>query len=310
MKRLMCGFTLLVLLTSSAQADDSLARALVYLEAEIPRWSREHHCFSCHNNGDAARAVYAAVTAGREVPAAPLADTERWLKAPEGWDKNGGDGPFSDKRLARVQFTAALASAVKAGRVAERATLLRAATRLAEDQGNDGSWPVEEGETVGSPATYGRALLTWSALESLEQAEPRQFQNRIARGRDWLRQLDARTTPDAAAVVLALGNSPPPPESALSTLEQSQSIEGGWGPYRSSPPEAFDTAIALLALERVPGRLGVAERLARGRAFLESLQRDDGSWPETTRPTGAESYAQRLSTTGWATLALLKTAKP
>ncbi len=49
--------------------------------------------------------------------------------------------------------------------------------------------------------------------------------------------------------------------------------------------------------------------IKRGRAYLESIQPDDGSWVETTRPSGNESYAQRLSTTGWATLALL-TVKP
>jgi hypothetical protein len=48
-------------------------------------------------------------------------------------------------------------------------------------------------------------------------------------------------------------------------------------------------------------------QIGRGRAFLIATQNLDGSWPETTRPAGAESYAQRLSTTGWATLALLAT---
>ena len=38
-----------------------------------------------------------------------------------------------------------------------------------------------------------------------------------------------------------------------------------------------------------------------------SFQLDDGSWVETTRPSGAQSYAQRIATTAWATLALLAT---
>ncbi|MEX0713581.1 MAG: hypothetical protein WD278_14585 [Pirellulales bacterium] len=37
-------------------------------------------------------------------------------------------------------------------------------------------------------------------------------------------------------------------------------------------------------------------------------QLEDGSWPETTRPAGGQSYAQRISTTAWATIALLATA--
>jgi hypothetical protein len=48
------------------------------------------------------------------------------------------------------------------------------------------------------------------------------------------------------------------------------------------------------------------EAIAKGKAFIESQQRPDGCWPETTRPAGQESYAQRISTTGWALLALLR----
>ena len=45
--------------------------------------------------------------------------------------------------------------------------------------------------------------------------------------------------------------------------------------------------------------------IARGRDFLIRDQLPDGSWPETTRPAQQESYAQRISTTAWAVLALM-----
>src|SRR3954447_24164970 len=91
------------------------ARALGYLSREVPRWSRENHCYSCHNNGDAARALYDALARDEGVAPGALDDTNRWLARPEGWERNGGDGPFSDKRLARVQFASALAAAVTSG---------------------------------------------------------------------------------------------------------------------------------------------------------------------------------------------------
>jgi hypothetical protein len=47
--------------------------------------------------------------------------------------------------------------------------------------------------------------------------------------------------------------------------------------------------------------------VAGGRAFLLEAQLGDGSWVETTRPAGQQSYAQYISTTAWATLALLAT---
>ena len=69
----------------------------------------------------------------------------------------------------------------------------------------------------------------------------------------------------------------------------------------------FDTAIVLLALvTQSPTDETLAwTRRGRGRPIAE--QRADGSWQETTRPSGARDYAQRISTSGWATLALLAT---
>src|SRR5262245_47892110 len=82
------------------------ARAVEFLKREVPAWSRENGCFSCHNNGDAARALYAASRKGRRVPDHVLADTTEWVKRPARWDDNKGDPGFSDKRLADIQFAA------------------------------------------------------------------------------------------------------------------------------------------------------------------------------------------------------------
>src|SRR5438270_2003806 len=99
------------------------ARAVAFLAREVPRWSRENHCYSCHNNGDAARALYTAARLGLAVPPEAMADTTRWLSKPDGWDDNGGEGPFSGKRLARIEFAAALATAVAAGAGKDRGIL-------------------------------------------------------------------------------------------------------------------------------------------------------------------------------------------
>src|SRR6266853_1906685 len=38
--------------TVYAQAKARATLAVEYLVVEVPRWARENHCFSCHNNGD------------------------------------------------------------------------------------------------------------------------------------------------------------------------------------------------------------------------------------------------------------------
>jgi hypothetical protein len=65
--------------------------------------------------------------------------------------------------------------------------------------------------------------------------------------------------------------------------------------------------LALLALARYPKEDGTAEMIRRGRKYLIEAQDKDGNWPETTRPAGGVSYAQRTATTGWALQALLAT---
>jgi hypothetical protein len=96
-------------------------------------------------------------------------------------------------------------------------------------------------------------------------------------------------------------------QESLAFLRRAQTSDGGWGPYADSPPEAFDTALALLALAEFRKETGVPEMIQRGREFLRATQLPDGSWPATTRPSGGQSYAQQMSTTAWATLALLAT---
>ncbi len=290
------------------------ARAVAFLTAEVPRWFPQNHCYSCHNNGDAARALYHAAHAGYRVPAESLADTTRWLERPEAWDHNGGEGPFSDKRLARIIFTTTLETAVSTGWVRDRSVLVRAAERLIRDQGADGSWSLD-GDDPGSPATYGRPLATFSARQSLWAADPVRFRMAIARADDWLGRQEIRTVNDASVCLLSLasltGNRPDAARGrharSLDVLRRGQSDDGGWGPEIKSPPEPYDTALALLALARSEVSREVRTMVTRGRRFLVEQQQEDGGWIETTRPAGNVSYAQRISTAGWVTLALLAT---
>jgi hypothetical protein len=306
----MLALTYLLVVCAAAPAPEE--RAMAYLAREVPRWSAENGCYSCHHNGDAARALYEAARRGRKVPPRALADTNRWLARPADWDHNGGEGEFSDKKLAALQFAAALAAGAEAGLVKDREALARAAARVAACQERDGRWAVAAGEAVGSPATHGTALATYLARETLRRADARKYHDALARADAWARRAPVESVLDAAAVLLLLGRADDAAARAqrrrcLGLVRKGQSRDGGWGPYVNSAPEPFDTAVVVLALAAQAGDEAAA-LAKRGRAFLVASQQADGSWRETTRPAGRDSYAQRLSTAGWATLALLATA--
>ena len=300
------------------------ARAVAFLTREVPRWKTENDCYSCHNNGDAARALIAAAARGHDVGPA-LDDTLKWLGDPSRWDRNKTTGGIDDKPLARVQFASALARAVAAKRVAPDA-LGTAATILLRDQKADGSWQLDTSQSIGSPTTYGTALATASARRALA-AVPSPVAADItaaaAKADNWLRAARADSVIDAAAIVLGLSQARDAAamtqrERALTTIARGQSPSGGWGPYTTVAPEVFDTALVLLALSELrvadaPAQavftpVSLSAAMDRGRAYVLTQQMADGSWPETTRPANQESYAQRISTTGWALLALLATS--
>ena len=275
-----------------------LQSALTFLAREVPRWERENHCYSCHNNGDAARALYLGIQKGYNVPNEAISGTTGWLLTPARWDEIHGAPAASDRNLARIQFTAALAEAVRTGAVKNEAILDSAAAALIKLQSADGSWKVDTGGLPGAPATYGTALATYLSRRALEVQKRSQFEAPRKRATHWLSTAKPGSTVDAAALLLAN----PGRSDCREFLLKSQTSDGGWGAQPKLRAEAFDTAMALLALK------GEGPAAARGRAFLIKLQEADGGWPETTRPSGSQSYAERISTTGWVVYALLETA--
>lgn len=300
----------------SASADRTAAeppapetRAIAFLAREVPRWRTENGCYSCHNNADAARALYRAAELNYDFDRRALADTTDWLAHPERWKDNGGDGEFSDKLLADLQFAAALAEAVRTDAHDDRSPLVRAAEMVVERQSDDGSWIIEPQSALGSPATWGRTLATVLSRQTLVAAGAERFAPAIRRADAWLTRHEPRTVLDAAALLLLPDEalSGEQTRRALALIREGEADEGGWGPYVTSAPEPFDTALVLLALAPRLKDAEIAPLVRRGRVYLLRGQLDDGSWRETTRPAGAESYAQRLSTTGWATMALLAT---
>jgi hypothetical protein len=307
---------------SAGKADPiaaAVTRGVAYLTTEVPKWRAEHPCYSCHNNGDAARALLVAGAKGYDIGAS-LDDTLNFLKQPALWAQNKGrDGSGDDTTLARIQFASALAVAERHGRAAST-DVEAAAKLLAANQQADGSWTLDQSQSIASPVTYGAIIATWSARTTLIASGMQPDHFTIAQADRWLRGATPENVIDAAGTLLGLDLASDVMaenlrRTCLQIVRQGQSPAGGWGPYVTAPPQVFDTAMAVLALSLLDTEPRLArstyraeelkEAIAKGKAYLVARQRRDGSWPETTRPADQESYAQRISTTGWAMLALL-----
>ena len=296
----------------------AIAKGVDYLKAEVPKWKAEHPCYSCHNNGDATRALLVAGSKGYDLGTS-LDDTLAFLKQPATWDQNKAPSGFDDKTLAKIQFASALALAERHGKASSTA-LEAAAKLLVAEQKPDGSWELDSSQSLGSPATYGTIIATWSARSSLIASGMQPDNFTIVQADKWIRGLTPENVLDASATVLALDLASDVMaenlrRNCLSILRTGQSPAGGWGPYVTAAPQVFDTAMAVLALSSLEAEPRLArsayrveelkEAIANGKKFIVSQQRADGSWPETTRPANQESYAQRISTAGWAMLALM-----
>jgi hypothetical protein len=224
----------------------AVERAIIYLAREVPKWHRENRCYSCHNNGDAVRALATAASQGQLSERKPLDDTLDFLRSPDKWDANGPDGPFKDEKLARIQFTAALADATTSGLIDDRGPLESAAELLVELQHADGSWPADAEGTLGSPVTYGQALATAMGIRILLATDGKEFAKHVELAQQWFSERQPRSVLDAAATLLALSNTDNQVGrlrriQALKLIAAGESDGGGWGPFVSSPPDVFDT---------------------------------------------------------------------
>ena len=295
---------------------------MAFLASEVPRWKAENDCYSCHNNGDAARALIAAAALGFSAGGA-MDDTLDWLRRPLNWDRNKTEGGIDDKPLARIQFAGALRLAVAGGH-ASRAALGEAAEVVAADQNADGSWQLDTSQSIGSPATYGSTLATAMARRTLAASELEHLKPALARADDWLRSAKVESVVDAAAVLLGLehagdARARAQRERALATLRAGQGADGGWGPYVTVGPQVFDTALAILALDEIAGYVELAEpvfsasdyapsRLARPRVPDLATERERQlAGDDTTRQPGelrAADLDHRLGAAGTAGHAL------
>jgi hypothetical protein len=99
----------------------------------------------------------------------------------------------------------------------------------------------------------------------------------------------------------------------VKSIKDRQNADGGWSQTKDMASDAWATGQALYALAYAGIKPNEAV-ITRAHAFLVKTQRDDGSWPMTSRPTtpGGKGSTSLIPITGagsaWAVMGLARSS--
>jgi len=302
---------------SQAQVGAAIDRGLAFLTKDALAWKDEHHCASCHHASLVVWAMREAKRRGHAVDEPVLADLTKWLiEAGEG--KTGVPRPAGIPKALNtkaVYFTIALATAPEPDAASRQGMKLMLQTMRGDqlENGSWAAWPETRPPLFGPSDESMTALATLAVLPAAAGGDETAIAVRDKAVR-WLGQTKSDDDPQSIALRLILwkrlGRTAEECAPLVRRITERQNADGGWSQTAEMASDAWATGQALYALAHAgvkPGEIAVD----RGLAFLIASQRDDGSWPMTSRPTkpGGEGSKNLIPITGagsaWAVLGLV-----
>jgi len=191
---------------------------------------------------------------------------------------------------------------------------------IAGFQNRDGAWRV--GGQSRAPMEESTIARTALAMHTLQlygiPGRKGEFDQRILRAKEWLRQAKPATNDDFAMLAVGLdwaGTGADRVKSVGRALLAAQRADGGWAQNENLASDAYATGESLWAL-REAGVIGVNDQAyQRGVKFLLNTQFADGSWYVRSRAVKFQPYFQSgfpfdhdqwisASATAWAVRAL------
>jgi hypothetical protein len=304
--------------TQPGDVNAAIERGLEFLADEAIAWKVEHNCVSCHHAALIAWSMHEAKELGHSVDEPTLTELTQWI-AQSGDGKTGVARPESAPRAANskaVWFALALGAIPQRDATAQTGLDLLITT-IKSDQGENGSW-VSWPDT--RPPIFGNSDESLTALAAIALLAPGSSGDDAATGaRDqavkWLDETKTDDDSQSIALRLVLWSSLGRPAAEMRPLveriKERQNPDGGWSQTKDMASDAWATGQALYALAHA-GIASSDPAIARAHAYLIETQRDDGSWPMTSRPTkpGGEGAKNLIPITGagsaWAVLGLVR----
>ena len=183
-----------------------------------------------------------------------------------------------------------------AGQLPASSTTDALVTYLAAHQYQSGNW--HDGTIARPPIEDGDISRTALALRALQNfgipARKAEFDERIARAANWIKQATARNQEDLNMQLLSLvwtGADRAVIAGLAKRIQSKQRADGGWGQTDFLSSDAYATGQTLYALQQA--KVSVEGRpYKRGVAFLLATQKSDGSWQVASRALKFQPYFQ------------------
>lgn len=315
---------------SAPQVEQSVERAIAYLQAESAAWLNTRVCAACHHAPMAFWALSEADRQGYAIDKKFLADKiESLLGSKEKLlaskiFPNPADPPDPRPQGRGLNmglpFLAVAARSLPSLSDAQQASLRLIAEEIVSKQQPDGSWeffatlrrpPINESQTTDAAWI----ILALEAEAGPDAPEPLRAARDKANA--WLNAAQPADLHQDHVMRLLIdsrqGKSREALQPTINRLLALQRPDGGWSqtvPEMKS--DAFATGQTLYALA-LSGLTTEEPALQRGIEFLVATQAADGSWPMTSRssPDGSPGSAKLLTpitcaATSWATLGLAR----
>ena len=190
--------------------------------------------------------------------------------------------------------------------LAARRTLI---DQIVSKQTADGSWgkPLDERVPLGGPVEDIAILSRLALLQSGDRSSA--VTGCIEKAAAWLAGHRDKTSRQGMNLRLLMnlreGTAPAEKESASSRILGLQNDDGGWSQTPDMASDAYATGQTLYVLARA-GVKAEDPHMKRGVAFLRTSQREDGSWPMTSRVHAKNLSPITATGTAWAVLGLLR----
>jgi squalene-hopene/tetraprenyl-beta-curcumene cyclase len=300
------------------QVGAAIDRGLDFLVKDALAWKNTHNCVSCHHAALVIWSMREAKERGHIVNEPVLAEMTKWV-AEAGDGKTGVPRPAGVPNALNpkaVWFALALGTNPKPDAVVQQG-LKRLWSTVRMDQTEKGSWdswPETRPPLFGNSDDSMTALATLAVLPAAANGD---HQLRVVRDKavKWLAETKSDDDPQSIAIRLViwtrLGRPAQDWAPLVRRIKERQNADGGWSQAKGMASDAWATGQALYALAHAGTKLDEPV-VVRARAFLIKTQRDNGSWPMTSRPTtpGGKGSTSLIPITGagsaWAVLGLVR----